>query len=490
MKFIIKYHSEMVIKSRSVRSRFCKILESNLRTLLRPIDPEVKILRDWNYLLITPSSSDPELISNLENRLATTPGIDHIALVSSRTFTTLEDLAQQVLTHYQGKIEPDQTFAVRARRRGRHLFTSLEVEREVGFHVGQAFPRARVKLKSPDVEVVLEIDQDQLFLIDRQRRGLGGFPVGTQEAVLSLLSGGYDSGVASYEMIRRGLKTHYLFFNLGGTRHEAAVRDLAWYLWNQYGASHRVRFLIVPFEPIMGEILETISDGYRGVILKRMMLRAAERVANRLRIPALVTGESIGQVSSQTLRNLSVIDEVTDRLVLRPLIVADKQSIIDQAKQIGTEPLTRSLPEYCGMVTARPTVEARPEQVIKEESYFDFNVLDEALENLINLDIRELATPITILEEEHIEVVTAVRPRDIVIDVRAPFEQERAPLEVEELEGVELIHIPFYRIEKRVGELDPTRRYLLYCEQGTMSQIQAAQLIRKGISLAKVYQPS
>ena len=268
------------------------------------------------------------------------------------------------------------------------------------------------------------------------------------------------------------------------------MRDVAWYLWNRYASSHRVRFLSVPFEPVIGQILETISEGYRGVILKRMMLRIADRLAERLRIPALVTGESIGQVSSQTLRNLCAIDAVCEKLVLRPLIVMDKQAIIDQAKRIGTEPLTRSLPEYCGVISARPTVEARLERIEREEAGFDYKVLDTALDNLLDLDIRDLATPLTVLEDESIEVVTAVRPQDVVIDVRAPAEQEDAPLEVPEVEGIEVLHIPFYRLRHVVGELDPARRHLLYCDRGTMSKIQAAQLIRLGISLAKVYQPA
>ncbi len=123
-------------------------------------------------------------------------------------------------------------------------------------------------------------------------------------------------------MMRRGLLTHFCFFNLGGRAHELGVMEVAHYLWEKFGRSHRVLFISVPFEEVVGEILGKVDNSQMGVVLKRMMLRAASRIAEELHIDALVTGEAISQVSSQTLPNLSVIDSVTDTLVLRPLIAS------------------------------------------------------------------------------------------------------------------------------------------------------------------------
>src|SRR5690606_3472936 len=169
---------------------------------------------------------------------------------------------------------------------------------------------------------------DRLFVIANKNRGLGGYPLGEQDPVLSLISGGFDSTVSTYLCIKRGLRAHYCFFNLGGRAHELGVKEVAYYLWNKYGSSHRVKFITVPFEDVVREILESVDNAYMGVVLKRMMLRAAEKVAASLEIPALVTGESVAQVSSQTLINLSVIDRATDMLVLRPLSTMDKGEII------------------------------------------------------------------------------------------------------------------------------------------------------------------
>ena len=126
---------------------------------------------------------------------------------------------------------------------------------------------------------------------------------------------------------------------------------MAHYLWNRFGSSHRVRFVAINFEPVVGEILEKVDDGQMGVVLKRMMVRAASKVAERYGVQALVTGEALGQVSSQTLTNLRLIDNVSDTLILRPLISHDKEHIIDLARKIGTEDFARTMPEYCGVIS-------------------------------------------------------------------------------------------------------------------------------------------
>ena len=119
-------------------------------------------------------------------------------------------------------------------------------------------------------------------------------------------------------------------------------------------ASHPVTFVTIPFEGVVAEILERVDSPLMGVVLKRMMLRAATQVAEDLGVDALVTGESVAQVSSQTLPNLAVIDRATDLLVLRPLVAMDKQDIIAVARQIGTEPFAAHMPEYCGVISVRP----------------------------------------------------------------------------------------------------------------------------------------
>src|SRR5690606_6859829 len=151
--------------------------------------------------------------------------------------------------------------------------------------------------------------------------------------------------------------------SLGGRDHELGVMEVAHFLWKKYGSSHRVLFISVPFEEVVGEILAKVDNAQMGVVLKRMMLRVSTQLARRLELDALVTGEAISQVSSQTLPNLNVIDTATDMLVLRPLIASHKQDIIDTAYAIGTAEFAKHMPEYCGVISVNPTTRAKPQRI-------------------------------------------------------------------------------------------------------------------------------
>ena len=215
----------------------------------------------------------------------------------------------------------------------------------------------------------------------RQHQRLGGFPLGCLDSVLSLISGGFDSAISSYLCIKRGLRTHYCIFNLGGKAHELAVKELAWFLWMKYHTSHCVKFVTVPFENVIAEILGKIDNAQMGVVLKRMMLRAAEQVAKKLKIEALVTGESVAQVSSQTLANLAVVDVAVQFLELRPLCTMDKQDIIDMSRRIGTEEFSKNIPVYCAVISNKPTTRATRRPMNYQETKFDFTILDESIKN-------------------------------------------------------------------------------------------------------------
>ncbi|VEA36083.1 thiamine biosynthesis protein ThiI [Salmonella enterica subsp. enterica] len=374
---------------------------------------------------------------------------------------------------------------MRVKRRGKHEFSSIEVERYVGGGLNQHIESARVKLTNPDVTVHLEVEDDRLLLIKGRYEGIGGFPIGTQEDVLSLISGGFDSGVSSYMLMRRGCRVHYCFFNLGGAAHEIGVRQVAHYLWNRFGSSHRVRFVAINFEPVVGEILEKVDDGQMGVVLKRMMVRAASKVAERYGVQALVTGEALGQVSSQTLTNLRLIDNVSDTLILRPLISYDKEHIINLARQIGTEDFARTMPEYCGVISKSPTVKAIKAKIEAEEENFDFSILDKVVEEANNVDIREIAQQ-TQQEVVEVETVSGFGANDVILDIRSVDEQDDKPLKVE---GVDVVSLPFYKLSTKFGDLDQSKTWLLWCERGVMSRLQALYLREQGFANVKVVSP-
>ena len=341
---------------------------------------------------------------------------------------------------------------------------------------------ANVKLKNPEITVQLEIRGEKLYMVESKTAGLGGYPMGQQESCVSLISGGYDSSVASYLMMKRGVRTHFLFFNLGGLAHEVGVKQVAHFLWKKYAASHRVLFISIPFEKVVAEILEKVNHAQMGVILKRMMLRVAEQVATEFHAPGIVTGECVGQVSSQTLTNLSVIDNVTNMLAMRPLISMDKQEIISISRQTGTEDFAAVMPEFCGVISDRPTTRAKLDRVEHEESKFDFEVLEEAFTNRRVENIDQLYQ--SSLNIDDIEVVSAPTPSDVVIDIRHPHELALKPLQ---LTKNSVLSIPFFKLQAS-EVLRKDTQYLLYCDKGVMSQLQAEELVAKGYKV-KVYQP-
>lgn len=484
MKFIVKLYPEIMMKSKPVRMRFTKMLETNIRNVLKKVDEDAKVQRQWDRIMVMVPKDKPELLAIFGERLACIPGIAHVVQVDEYSFESVDDIYQQALPVYRDQLA-GKTFCVRVKRSGQHDFNSIDVERYVGGGLNQFTDAVGVRLKNPDLTINLEIDRDKLYMVTKRIEGLGGFPMATQEDVLSLISGGFDSGVSSYQFIKKGARTHYCFFNLGGAQHEIGVKQVAYHLWKTYGESHKVKFISVPFEPVVAEILERIDNGQMGVVLKRMMMRTAARIAERMGIQALVTGESLGQVSSQTLTNLNVIDRCTELLILRPLIAMDKQDIINESRNIGTEDFAKSMPEYCGVISQKPTVKAVLAKVEAEELKFSEDLIDRIIADSVTIDIREIAEQMDTKITET-ETVASVNSQEVVIDIRAPEEEERQPLA---LEGIEVKRIPFFKLATQFADLDKQTTYLLYCERGVMSKLQALYLLEQGYTNVKVYRP-
>lgn len=484
MHFIVKVFPEIIIKSPPVRKRFIKQLRDNLRRLLQPLSDDIHVKRDWEKVEVQAPGGDEVLTRQVADVLARTPGIDAYALVQAYPLGDLDDILAKSRAHWAEALA-GKTFCVRVKRSGKHEFSSTDVERYVGGGLLQQTDAAGVDLRNPDITVRLEVKRQWLFVVAHQERGLGGYPLGAQsDAVLSLVSGGFDSIVASYLTMKRGMRTHFCFFSLGGHAHEMAVKEVSYYLWHKYGASHNVQFVTVPFEGVVAEILEKVDNAYMGVILKRMMLRAASRVAEELNLNALVTGESVAQVSSQTIPNLNAIDRATDTLVLRPLVTMDKRDIIQLSRHIGTETYSANVPEYCGVISVKPTTAAKLYRVEAEEERFDPNVLEQAvaerrvtpIHHLVDAGEPELEVPIE----------TELGEGAVVIDIRHPDEIALKPLALPE---ESLLQIPFFRLNTQYPSLDDSRQYLLYCEKGVMSQLHAAHLSDAGYRNIGVYRP-
>lgn len=484
MIFIVRLFSEITIKSPPVRKRWSKKLVDNLKILTQRIDDRVRVVLDWDRLMVKVPDDTPGLDAQISAVLANTPGIANFSMATEHSYSSVHDIYELALSYWQDKLD-DLTFCVRVKRTGKQDFTSIEVEKYVGGGLNQNTGALGVKLKNPDVTVLIEVKDELCYIVEKKTEGLGGFPIGTQESVLSLVSGGFDSTIASYMMMRRGLKTHFCFFNLGGQEHEVAVKEIAFYLWSKYGASHRVRFISVPFEEVVSEILQKIGPSNMGVVLKRMMIRASEKICERGDYEALVTGEAISQVSSQTLPNLQAINALSKTLVLRPLIAMDKPEIISVARKIGTEDFSANVPEYCGVISVKPSAKVNLGKLEKEEQHFDMAILDRAVESARAELIDEVPNSMQ-KRSEAVEQLAEPSPEHVIIDIRHPNEIDIKPLR---LQQNNVLTIPFYTLSTRFAELASDTSYLLYCDKGVMSQLHAAHLRDSGFTNVAVYRP-
>ena len=467
-----------MVKGHSVKKKMISQLHDNLRTVLHRRFPEAETKRYWDKIEVF---CDDAIADGVRGILLKTPGIEQVLEALQSEAHTLEEIAQQVAAVALPRIE-GKTFVARVKRSGTHDFTSFEIERFVGAHLCREGDPAGVDLHTPDVKVEMEYDQHQLNIIMHRHTGLGGFPLGSQGELLSLMSGGFDSTIASYLSIKRGVKTHYIFFNLGGTAHEIGVKQVALYLWSQFASSHRVQFVTVPFEDVVAEIFRSTHESYMGVTLKRLMLQAAEKVADDMGIDALVTGEAIAQVSSQTLRNLALIDKATDKLVLRPLAMMDKPQIMRMADEIGTRHYAENMPEYCGVISQNPVIKGSFKRMEKEAARFDYAVLDKAVADAKTIPVDTIIDDINTAEA--VEVLHEVPENTLVIDIRKPEEVTAQPLKMDEA-----LVIPFFELNQKFKKLEQDKQYLLYCQKGVMSQLHAQYLRDQGFENVRVYRP-
>ena len=279
-KFIIKFFPEIMVKGPSAKKQMVGQLFNNLQKLLGSISKEITIKKFLDKIeVVTPI----ENVTETRLVLLRTPGIEQILeALQFDKINTLDDIKVKVNEMMAHTIQ-NKKFVVRAKRSGTHDFKSTNIEQTVGGYMLARNPGSNVDLHNPEVTIRIEMLNNQLNIITQKHIGLAGFPIGTQGDILSLMSGGFDSTVASYLTMKRGLKTHFVFFNLGGTAHEIGVKQVALYLWNKFGASHRVSFITIPFEDVVTEIFRSTSESYMGVTLKRLMLLASEKIANEMR---------------------------------------------------------------------------------------------------------------------------------------------------------------------------------------------------------------
>ncbi len=383
-KIAIVHYDEIALKGNN-RAFFERALVDNIKNkLIRTLPSNVlKVRNGWGRIFIKNVTSDnANLVVEV---LSNTPGVATFGLGfeilrdGQRPSLTISEIGG-VAVHIAEEREFD-SFRISARRVDKNFKkNSNEIEREVGEVVFEHFNREKsVNLKNPDVEIVVEVLHKTVVVYIKQK-GIGGLPVGSSGRAIALLSGGFDSPVATYQLIKRGVRPICVHFHgLPKTSPESVkkVRDIARVL---SGYAGKVELVLVPIVPAMQAIAKSAPAKLRIILLRRLMMCVAEQVAVKYKAKAIITGESVGQVASQTLENLGAIGAATTLPVLQPLSGLNKVEIIDLACKIGTHDISvKPHDDMCSMfVPDKPETKAKMEEVLEAEKTYDAEALVEA----------------------------------------------------------------------------------------------------------------
>ncbi len=361
---IIVHHHEITLK-RGNRAYFEKMLMQNIRMVLKDIASKMKIRGGYGRFMIELDASVNA--EDIANRLTSVFGLANICtgVKTEQNVDTFCSVAEELL---QGKTfrtirvdtnRPDKRFPLK----------SMEVNAQVGGYLCQRFG-VGANLKTPDETIYIEIVEGVAYVYRSKLQGAGGLPVGASGKVVTLLSAGFDSPVASWRMMRRGCTNLFVHFHsMPYTSQHAVdqVRDLVTIL-TRY--QYRSRLVLVPFADIQNEIVLQAPQPLRVVLYRRFMIRIAETIGISRKAEAIVTGEAVGQVASQTLRNIRVIDEAASMPILRPLSGMDKEETMATARLIGTHDISKEpYDDCCSFLAPRnPATWATLQEVQEAES--------------------------------------------------------------------------------------------------------------------------
>lgn len=458
--FLVRLGGELFIKSKRTRSAFLRRLMDNIGDGLAGLSGEASAERGWDRILVRAADE------NVHGVLARIFGLSSFSPVDVVAAATL-DAILAAGDRFQERVR-GRTFAIRARRAGEHDFSSQDVQVELGDLLLEA--SAGVDLDAPEVEVFVEVRGEAAYLFSEKVPGAGGLPLGVEGRAVTLLSGGFDSAVAAWLMLKRGIAQEYVFCNLGGDAYERAVVQVGKVLADDWSYGTRPRLHVVDFRGPLEALREHVRERYWQVVLKRLMYRAASQVGAEVGAQAIITGEAVGQVSSQTLPNLRAIEPAAGLPVFRPLLGFDKEEIIARARTVGTAGLSEQVKEYCAIAPGRPVTSASVGAVQAEESKLDLTVVDRAVADRKVLDLRDLTS--TDLVAPYL--FTRVIPDDaVVLDCRPRAEYRRWHLPgAERRDEWELL--------RKFRTLDRDRHYVLYCGHGIQSAHIAERMQQAG----------
>ncbi len=381
MNFVIVHYSEIGLKKGN-RNFFESALIANIKRVLPPpLFLTVKKISGRLLINLTEEGIKNEEV--VKKVLGSIFGIAHF-LFCLKILPEITALKKETITLLSE--QKFKTFRIRVKRSEKSFpLTSLKLNQEIGEAVLGSLKGIKVDLENPEITCWIEIVGQDVFLSIKKNRGLGGLPTGTGGYALSLLSGGIDSPVASFLAMSRGVKIIFLHFHSYPETSAGSidkVRRLVKVLARYQGQS---RLLLVPFAQAQRDIFLNISSALRVIFYRRLMLKIAEKIVKKEKVAGIITGESLGQVASQTIENIRAIQKGSRETLIRPLICQDKESIIQIARRIGTFEISILPQEDCcsRFLPRHPETKAEIERMLEEEKKLNLKkIIDRAIKSL------------------------------------------------------------------------------------------------------------
>lgn len=462
---LLRFGGEVTLKSPATRRRFTKRLLRNVRDALKSTGHRGVVERDRDRVYVrAPADCDLTPLSHCF-------GVQSLSSVESHPWETLDDIVEAAVARFGDEVR-GKTFGVRVKRVGNRgpvvAFRSQDVARAVGTALNRE--AAGVDLDHPEVEVQIELMPEQAYFFSSRVEGPGGLPLGVEGRAVALVSGGFDSAVAAWTMQRRGVVLDHVFCNMGGRDHQLGVLRVMKQIADHWSFGHRPHLHSIDFDAVTRDLRENGEPRYWQVVLKRLMLRAGEMIAREREAHAIITGDAVGQVSSQTLQNIAVISQAISTPVLRPLVGFNKQDIIQIAREIGTDAYSKEVAEYCAMVPSKPSTAASLDIVLEEEAKLDASLLERAVAERSVIDMRAL----DLGSAESGSLVThELGPDATLLDLRSA-----AAFRGWHYEGA--LHLEFNQALRAYPHFDKSGEYVLVCEFGLKSAHLAELMQREG----------
>ncbi|MED1469370.1 tRNA uracil 4-sulfurtransferase ThiI [Bacillus salipaludis] len=384
-RIVIRY-GELSTKGRN-RNKFVGKLRKSVKLALSAF-PKIKVEATHDRMYVLLNGEDVQEIKIILRKIFGIQTFSPAVKVES----DLEQMKEAALELVGSIYQAGQTFKVTAKRSDKTFELDTDgINQLFGAHLLSNIPGLKVNVKKPDINLLIEVRKEAVYLSCETIKGAGGYPAGSGGKAMLMLSGGIDSPVAGYMAMRRGLEieaVHFFSPPFTSERAKEKVIDLAKKLAKVYG---QMTLHIVPFTDVQQAIREQVPENYTMTSTRRFMLRITDKIREKREGLAIITGESLGQVASQTLESMFTINEVTNTPIIRPLVTMDKTEIIKIAQEIDTLEISNRPYEDCCtiFVPASPKTKPRREKVQQYESYFDFDpLIEEAVNDTETITIK------------------------------------------------------------------------------------------------------